>query len=70
LRNVDRFESVSLEFRADTVDESVLEDLIRFVLGEANTFLRRAPLTGVGPARHVAAARPAATIAPVSATGR
>lgn len=70
LRNVDRFESVSLEFRADTVDESVLEDLFRFVLGEANTFLRRAPLTGVGPARHVAASKAEATIAPVSAKGR
>jgi hypothetical protein len=70
LRNVDRFESVSLEFRADAIEEAVFEDLFRFISGEANTFLRRAPLTGVGPARHVVAAKPAATIAPVSVKGR
>ena len=46
LRNVDRFESVSLEFQPDKLDETALEDLIKLVLGEANTFLRRAPLAG------------------------
>ena len=51
MRNVDRFESVTLEFKADQIEESALEDLVRFVLGEANTFLRRAPLAGVGAAR-------------------
>lgn len=44
LRNVDRFESVTLEFAPDKLDESALEDLVKFMLGEANTFLRRAPL--------------------------
>lgn len=54
LRNVDRFESVALEFPATAIDEPVLEDLVRFVLGEANTFLRRAPLAGVGAGRRPA----------------
>lgn len=47
LRNVDRFEAVSLEFQPDKLDESALEDLVKLVLGEANTFLRRAPLAGI-----------------------
>lgn len=51
MRNVDRFESVALEFKADAIDETVLEDLVRMILGEANTFLRRAPLAGIGAAR-------------------
>jgi hypothetical protein len=46
LRNVDRFESVALEFQPEKLDEVALEDLIKLVLGEANTFLRRAPLAG------------------------
>ncbi|MBN8478274.1 MAG: hypothetical protein J0L91_04855 [Burkholderiales bacterium] len=54
LRNVDRFESVALEFPAAAIDEAALEDLIRFILGEANTFLRRAPLAGVGAGRRPA----------------
>ena len=44
LRNVDRFESVSLEFGPDKVNEAALEDLVKFVLGETSVFLRRAPL--------------------------
>jgi hypothetical protein len=44
LRNVDRFESVSLEFPPDKMNEAALEDLLKFVLGESNGFLRRAPL--------------------------
>jgi len=51
LRNVDRFESVILEFTPDKLDESALEDLVRFILGEANTFLRRAPLAGMTRSR-------------------
>jgi hypothetical protein len=46
LRNVDRFESVTLEFSPDAFDEAALEDLVKFVLGEPNAFLRRAPLAG------------------------
>jgi hypothetical protein len=44
LRNVDRFESVSLEFAPDKVNEAALEDLVKFMLGETSAFLRRAPL--------------------------
>lgn len=44
LRNVDRFESVSLDFPPDKVDEPALEDLVKFMMGEPNGFLRRAPL--------------------------
>jgi hypothetical protein len=44
LRNVDRFESVSLEFTPDKVNESALEDMLKFMMGESNAFLRRAPL--------------------------
>ena len=51
LRNIDRFESVTLEFAADAIEEPALEDLVRFILGEAKTFLRRAPLAGVGAGR-------------------
>jgi hypothetical protein len=54
LRNVDRFESVSLEFAPDKLDEGALEDLVKFVLGEANTFLRRAPLAGIRARREPA----------------
>jgi hypothetical protein len=46
LRNVDRFESVALDFAPDKLDEPALEDLVKFVLGEPNGFLRRAPLAG------------------------
>jgi hypothetical protein len=44
LRNVDRFESVSLEFAPDKVNEAALEDLVKFMMGETSGFLRRAPL--------------------------
>lgn len=44
LRNVDRFESVFLEFQPAKLDEVALEDLVKFMLGESNGFLRRAPL--------------------------
>ena len=49
LRNVDRFESVSLEFTPDNINEPVFENLVQFMLGEANTFLHRAPLAGIRP---------------------
>ena len=44
LRNVDRFESVSLEFGPDKLTEAALEDLVKLILGDPNAFLRRAPL--------------------------
>ena len=70
LRNVDRFEAVALEFGAEAIDETVLEDLFRFVMGEASTFLRRAPLVGVGARRPEPRSSPASTIAPVGAVAR
>ena len=47
LRNVDRFESVQLEFAPPAIDEAALEDLVRLVLGESDAFLHRAPLAYV-----------------------
>jgi hypothetical protein len=47
LVNVDRFDRVSLEFHSQAIDESVLEDLLRFILGKSAAFLRRAPLAGI-----------------------
>ena len=47
LTNVDRFDRVALEFHSNTIDEPVLEDLVRFILGQNATFLRRAPLAGI-----------------------
>jgi len=49
LRNVDRFESVLLEFAPDRIDEAALEDLVKLMLGEENGFLRRAPLALIKP---------------------
>lgn len=47
LTNVDRFDRVALEFHSNTIDEPVLEDLVRFILGQNAAFLRRAPLAGI-----------------------
>ncbi len=65
LRNVDRFESVALEFTPDKLDEAALEDLLKLMLGETNGFLRRAPLAGFksrrdAPASNGAGAGPGA----------
>jgi hypothetical protein len=49
LRNVDRFETVVVEFASDKFEDATLEDLVRFILGEDNAFLRHAPLVGIGP---------------------
>ena len=54
LTNVDRFETVHLDFKPERVDEATLEDLVRLILGESNTFLRRATLSGIGPAKRPA----------------
>ena len=51
LTNVDRFETVQLEFKPERLDEEALEDLVRLILGESNAFLRRAPLSGIGAAK-------------------
>jgi len=47
LVNVDRIDRVSLEFHSNAIEEPVLEDLVRFVLGRDAAFLRRAPLAGM-----------------------
>lgn len=47
LVNVDRFDRVVLEFRATAIDEPLLEDLVRLILGRSDAFLHRAPLVGV-----------------------
>ncbi|TMH24132.1 MAG: hypothetical protein E6H64_01920 [Betaproteobacteria bacterium] len=47
LVNVDRFDRVSLEFPSTSIDEPVLEDLVRLILGRDAAFLRRAPLAGI-----------------------
>jgi len=51
LTNVDRFESVNLEFKPEQFVEAAFDDLVRMMLGESNAFLHRAPLAGVGAAR-------------------
>ena len=47
LFNVDRFDRVTLEFHSTAIDEPVLEDLVRLILGRDAAFLRRAPLAGI-----------------------
>ncbi len=47
LVNVDRFDRMSLEFHSQAIDEPVLDDLLKFILGRDSSFLRRAPLAGL-----------------------
>ena len=47
LFNVDRLASVKLEFHSTSIDEPVLEDLVRLMLGRDSAFLKRAPLAGL-----------------------
>jgi len=54
LVNVDRFDRVSLDFHSNMIEEPVLEDLVKLILGRDSAFLRRAPLAGLH-------SRPAAT---------
>jgi hypothetical protein len=49
LVNVDRLDRVTLEFHSYALDEPVLEDLVRLILGRDSAFLRRAPLAGLHP---------------------
>ena len=42
LVNVDRLERVTLEFPSAAIEEPVLEDLVRLILGQDSAFLRRA----------------------------
>jgi hypothetical protein len=47
LTNVDRLERVTLEFASSAIEEPVLEDFVRLMLGHDSAFLRRAPLAGL-----------------------
>ena len=47
LVNVDRLDRVTLEFPSHAIEEPVLEDLVRLILGRDSVFLRRAPLAGL-----------------------
>jgi hypothetical protein len=47
LINVDRLERVALEFASTAIEEPVLEDLVRLILGRDSAFLRRARLAGL-----------------------
>ncbi len=47
LANVDRFDRITLEFHSSAIEEPVLEDLVRLILGRDTAFLRRAPLAGI-----------------------
>ncbi|MEO9161946.1 MAG: hypothetical protein ABI349_06050 [Casimicrobiaceae bacterium] len=47
LINVDRFDRVALAFHSNSIDEPMLEDLVRLILGRSSTFLLRAPLVGI-----------------------
>lgn len=47
LVNVDRFDRVTLEFHSQAIEDAVLDDLLKFILGRDASFLRRAPLAGL-----------------------
>jgi hypothetical protein len=47
--DVDRLDRVTLEFHSNAIEEPVLEDLLRLILGQNPAFLRRAPLAGLHP---------------------
>jgi hypothetical protein len=47
LANVDRLDRVTLEFHSNAIEEPILEDLVRLILGRDSLFLRRAPLAGL-----------------------
>lgn len=64
LRNVDRFESVHLEFQPERVNEMALEQLVKFMLGESNSFIRLAPLKLIRGTRQEAPVSPAAAARP------
>jgi hypothetical protein len=49
LVNVDRLDRVILEFSSKAIEEPVLDDLVRLMLGRDSAFLRRAPLAGFHP---------------------
>jgi hypothetical protein len=52
LINADRFDRVSLAFKSNSIRETLLEDVMKFILGIDSALLRRGPLAGIhGQAR-------------------
>lgn len=47
LVNVDRFDRTTLTFHSTQIEEPVLEDLVRLMLGRDDAFLRHAALAGI-----------------------
>ena len=47
LVNVDRLERVTLEFPSTAIEEPILEDLVRLMLGHDSAFLKRGRLAGL-----------------------
>src|SRR4030095_10008115 len=47
LVNVDRLDRVTLEFPSTAIEEPILEDLVRLVLGRDSAFLKRGRLAGL-----------------------
>lgn len=63
LRNVDRFESLHLEFQPDRLNEAALEQLVKFMMGENSGFIRLAPLKLIRAQRHEASPLSPAAVA-------
>jgi hypothetical protein len=55
LANVDRLERVTLELPSTAIDEPLLEDLVRLILGSDSAFLKRGRLAGLRGATPVGA---------------
>ena len=53
LANVDRLERITLEFPSTDIDELLLEDLVRLMLGRDSAFLKRGRLAGLRGGRRV-----------------
>jgi hypothetical protein len=47
LANVDRLDRITLEFHSKDIEEPLLEDLVRLILGRDSAFLHRAPVAGL-----------------------
>jgi hypothetical protein len=54
LVNVDRLDRVTLEFHSNEIEEPILEDLVKLILGRDSAFLHRAPLAGMRRSSSVA----------------
>jgi hypothetical protein len=62
LQNIDRLETVTLDFQPEAISETAMEDLVQFMLGEPNGFLKRAPLADVGAKRAAPGDEPTITM--------